>query len=389
MITFKKYVLLMERASPILYHYTGIDNAVDIVDSGKMLLTYASQGSPDRRASKNKPFYLSFSRIRHSGYSHGSPFSAVLFEFDGSRLSTRYEVRPFDYWGYSWEMQSQSPIADEQEDRLVSHDSEIPLWKYLRGVHVFVNTTYHPESTELSLKRAGFIKNKCDDNNIPCYVYDNLNAWRVGDKRKTIDIEYSEKPEKEKYSWDEKYIRKDTMDLIGVLKFIQNPFLMDDENKKTLETFRPHSMDWKHVLSNRIEMTRKAKEKESRDVLNQLARMERKEKKSIYDLLERAFVLNSYKRNIDFEKERIGWYISAILKGNHSGIKKEQLGSYIKDYNERWDIKMYPSDYCDEMFFAKTKAKNEDYDGAMQHLQNAKEILDNMDVEAEAIKRAE
>jgi hypothetical protein len=388
MITFKKYVLLMERASPILYHYTAMDNAVEIVDSGKMLLTYASQGSPDRRASKKKPFYLSFSRIRHSGYSHGNPFSAVLFEFDGSRLSTRYEVRPFDYWGYSWEMQSKSAIADEQEDRLLSHDSEIPLWKYLRAVHVYVNPS-DDRFTELNFKRAGFIKDKCEQNNIPCYVYDDVKSWRLGDKRDTLDVESSEKPEVEKNNWDENYIRKDVMDLVNVLKFIQNPFLMNDENKKTLDTFRPYSMDWKEVLSNRIGNIRKRKEKESRDVLNQLARLERKEKKSIFDLMERAFYLNSYKRKIEDQKMRIGWYMSAILKGNHAGIEKEELGSYIDRYDDNYSKKMFPDNYREEMYLAKIESSRSSYEQAMQHLQNAKEILENMDVEAEAIKRAD
>jgi hypothetical protein len=376
-ITFKKY-LLLEGASPLLYHYTALDNAVNIVDSGKMLLTYSLQGRPDRRNDKDKPFYMSFSRTRH-GFKRESPFSAVLLEFDGKALNNKYEIRPFDYWGYSWEMQKDSGFsADEQEDRLFSYNPEIPLWKYLRAIHVFFRLE---DKISPSEQMAGFIKHKCNENDIPCYVYNDVKAWRLGNKKKAIEIESAEEKPNDPDSLQSRLSRLkdyDTEKMLLVLKFIKNPL-----DKEIGKEFSKHfsGFDWKSSLVSAMDNIRKKMGEETRGALRDIVQIERKTGKPFYDIVERAMNIKLYYDNLEYKKTVVGWFIKAAQGKFAGGFTKENLGSSMSGYDDDYTLKTYGEDFQNEMIRAKFEAKNKNFKKTLLHLKNAKSALDNIDME--------
>lgn len=376
-------ILILEKGSPILFHYTGISNAFNMVNSGKINLTYAS-GADRRDSSKGKAYYFSMSRIRHSGYNHGSPFDAVLFEFDGSKLGSKYQIRPVDYWGYSWDLQRTSPIADEQEDRLFSHDQEIPLYPYLKSINVYVRPEGHRDFKEDNLKRAKFIKKKAEENNIPCFIYNDLNAWRTNNRRKAVDLESSDEMLDSDKSLEDSRVRGGGKDIMTILKIIQDPFNKQQDKDVTDFLYRYRGFDWKSSINTMIGNARTEKNSEVRNTLYELSKLERKNKKNILDILEEVYdVIRTYEHIIQ-TKSAIDSFIYSITGEKHSGgIKKEQLKSYLERYSDKFEAKIVGQRFVDllNMAIAKLPQGNDDYSETLSYIQKAKEYLDSLNIE--------
>lgn len=379
-------VLILEKGSPILFHYTGISNALNMVNSGKINLTYAV-GADRRSSSKGKAYYFSLSRIRHSGYQHGSPFDAVIFEFDGMKLGSKYQIRPVDYWGYSWDIQRTSPIADEQEDRLFSHDQEIPLYPYLKSINVYVRPESSNNFVEDNLKRAKFIKKKAEENNIPFFIYNDLNAWRTNNRRKAVDLESSDEIPLEYSSMGD-----NGKDIRTILKIIKDPFnKQEDEDVKDF-LYRNRGFDWKSSINSMISNAKREKNSEVRNTLYELSKLERKNKKNILDLLDEVYdVIRTYEHIIQ-TKSAMNSFIYSITGEKHSGgIEKEHLKNYLERYSDKFEVKLLGQDFVDiiNRAIAALPRKGDsdysealgDYSETLRYIQKAKQYLDDLDIE--------
>jgi hypothetical protein len=378
-------ILLMEKGSPILFHYTDIPSALNMVNSGKINLTYAS-GSDRRDSSKGKAYYFSMSRIRHSGYNHGSPRDAVIFEFDGTKLGSKYQIRPFDYWGYSWDLQRTSPIADEQEDRLFSHDQQILLYPYLKSINIYVKPSNHQNFSEDQLKRAKFIKKKAEENNIPCFIYNDLNAWRTNNRKKAVDFESSSEVADSDLV-DNNRIRGGGKDIMTILKIINDPFNKQQDKDVKDFLYRYRGFDWKSSVSTMISNARTEKNPEVRNVLYELSKLERKNKKNVLNILDGVYdVIRSYEHIIQI-KSAIDSFIYSITGEKPSGgIKKEQLKSYLERYSNKFEAKLVGERFVDllNMAIVKLPQGTDDYSETLSYIQKAKQYLDSINMEERA-----
>lgn len=384
-------VLILEKGSPILFHYTGITNAMNMVNSGNINLTYTS--GADRRdiISKGKAYYFSMSRIRHSGYQHGSPFDAVIFEFDGMKLGSKYQIRPVDYWGYSWDLQRTSPIADEQEDRLFSHDQEIPLYPYLKSINVYVRPESSNNFLEDNLKRAKFIKKKAEENNIPCFIYRDLNAWRTNNRRKAVDLESSEMLDSDK-PLEYNRIRGYGKDIMTILKILKDPFNKQQDKDVKDFLYRYRGFDWKSSINSMISNAKTEKDSEVRNTLYELSKLERKNKKNILDLLDEVYdVIRTYENIIQIKSIMDSFIYSITGEKPSGGIEKEKLKYYLERYSDKFEAKLLGQAFVDILnrAIAALPRKGDsdysedlgNYSETLRYIQKAKEYLDNLNIE--------
>jgi hypothetical protein len=164
--------------SNIVYHYTNLRKASDILKDDKFNLTFALS-SNDRLKPDTKYYYLSTTRSRIGNYHEGS-YIGVLFRLDGRKLQDNYKGNPVDYWGR--EFRKVSPTKNEMEDRIWSDTPEIaPATKYIDEMHVFYDTKYSKDPKGL---RDLLIQAK--RKNIPYYIYTDKKAANLLDKRKAI-----------------------------------------------------------------------------------------------------------------------------------------------------------------------------------------------------------
>jgi hypothetical protein len=376
-------ILILEKGSPVLFHYTGISNATNMMNTGKINLTYMV-GSDRTNMSKGKAYYFSMSRIRHGGFKHGSPFDAVIFEFDGTKLGSKYQIRPFDYWGYSWDLQMTSAIADEQEDRLFSHENEIPLYPYLKSVNVYIKPTDDKSYNEDNFKRAKFIKKKSEENNIPCFVYNDLNAWRTNNRKKSIDMEsiddISDIENNSGYDYTEDYANN----IDTIINVITDPFnKKQDENvKKFLSRYM--GFDWKQSVGSQLHNAKSSQNQKVRKSLYELSRIERKNKKSVLDILDQTYDIIRVHRHLEQLKESLNMFIYSITGEKHSGgIKKEYLKSYLDRYTDKFEEKVAGIDFVNilKKAISVLPEGDGDYSPTLNYMRMAKDYLEKMNTE--------
>lgn len=173
--------LLQERASPILYHYTNIYAGLQILSSGHFeLSSVVGNQSETDLAPQGYPYFLSTARTRIGDYMRYIGSSAVLFVLDGDWFNRRYKVKPVDYWERAW-LQGLNRTR-ESEDRVFSREPTISIGG-VREVHVLITETESHRSPRarqllLAARRRG----------IPAYLYDDREAFRLLDKRRSISV---------------------------------------------------------------------------------------------------------------------------------------------------------------------------------------------------------
>jgi len=321
-MNFKEYFrLYTEGASSILFHHTYIRNLIKILDTNKFKLTFSLSGKPDRANLKDHAFYMSFSRIRWSGYNHDSGVGSVIIQVDGSKLNQRYKVEPIDYWKYGFETKLKSAIADEQEDRLMYNKSSISASPYIQNISILIN--------EELLPYASYISGKCEELNIPCYVYNDFRAFKLGDKRKIISIDQSiELPIEEEYPLSEYRLKS----LRGIKKIITDPYLENDEDLEKVYKMLSYS-DWKHSLSTDFHNIKNDLNPEVREILEWVARMEKRKGKTIFELVKDAGDKRFKRDRINMDIQSLSGLIQFIKEGSAPGwasLKRESISSYIR-----------------------------------------------------------
>lgn len=178
--------IINEGATDILYHYTSLQTLDKILKSNKLKLT-ADIGSDveNAKGKKGYPFFLSTTRSKVGDYHKYVGRNAVMLVLDGQYYSQRYPVKPIDYWDRMWQASLESPHpynwrTRESEDRIFSKTPSIPI-DGIKAAHILIDSKKFD---------AGYILRRVildsKKRNIDIYVYDNENAWRLQNTRKSL-----------------------------------------------------------------------------------------------------------------------------------------------------------------------------------------------------------
>ena len=167
--------------SDIVYHYTSLSSAGNILKENQFALTFIS-GSDDTLKPNAKYYYLSTTRSRRGSYHEGSEVHALMV-LDGVKLRNNYIGSPVDYWGR--EFRKIAPAKNEMEDRIWSDKPYIkPASKYIKEIHIsFVDVDHdvlkrNVRSLLIEAKKKG----------IPSFVYTDKTAAKNLDKRKAVKL---------------------------------------------------------------------------------------------------------------------------------------------------------------------------------------------------------
>lgn len=192
---------LTERATDVVYHYTGINSALGILSSGEFKLAGTGGTEAEQQyAPPGYPYFLSLSRSKVGDYHRYVGSGGVMFVLDGQWLSDRYPVKPVDYWysgktpatlkrgewatidpGSKKSMWQYSPErSSESEDRVFSKQNTIPI-DPIKEVHVYIK---EPDERRSPWTRKVMLEAK--RRGIKTYLYSDVDAWRTQNKRKAL-----------------------------------------------------------------------------------------------------------------------------------------------------------------------------------------------------------
>jgi len=125
--------ILERRNTGIIYHFTSLINTYHIIKDDKMV-SYRQDDNINVTFPKSKvPIYLfSFTRDKNlSKRIEDGQIDTILttrLDIDGTKLSDKYKIRPYDYWGGS----SVNKISSESEEVLLKNDS------YLKNINGYI-----------------------------------------------------------------------------------------------------------------------------------------------------------------------------------------------------------------------------------------------------------
>jgi hypothetical protein len=110
-----------------LYHYTSLENAINIIKSGQLKSSIADQGKESISFTRNKDFHK---RKTVNGVS-----SEVRLVVDGDKLSTRYKISPHAQIGF----EKNTPNFEAEEVIISKSPFQIPIENYIVSVEVPVS----------------------------------------------------------------------------------------------------------------------------------------------------------------------------------------------------------------------------------------------------------
>lgn len=168
-----------ESGSAVLFHRTGLYNALEILKSNKLKLAPAGRSPVEVELNKNHDFYLSFGRTRTAKYNKMHS-GTVQLVFDGSALGSRHKIVPVDYWGEEYRKHAKGEY--EQEDRLLSDKPTIPL-AGLTEMHCLLEGMSDTQRRQL---RA--LALLCKRKGIKIYVYNNKKAAQYMKRSESLPL---------------------------------------------------------------------------------------------------------------------------------------------------------------------------------------------------------
>lgn len=169
--------------SQVLYHFTSIQGAYEILKHKNFLLSNALGTPSDARINSNKQYYLSTARSKVGRYTKvESHWQGAVLNLHADWFSSRYKVKPVDYWGRSFDGDR------ETEDRILSNKREISFSnasQVINALHVFVKDMVEDKRI-LPLIRKLLILAKLA--HIPIYVYSDKSAFLSQNTAKAIPL---------------------------------------------------------------------------------------------------------------------------------------------------------------------------------------------------------
>lgn len=175
--------LINERVSSVVYHYTPLGPAKNILSSGNFELS-SSLGSVEQQYQpKGYPYFLSTTRTRRGGY-HTNVLgnSGVLFVLDGDWYNRHYKSSPVDYWQERGKLLPGR--SSEAEDRIFSKEPKMSAGG-VKQVHVYVNPAEVTDTIKARARQVLILAKKL---NIPAYFYTDPQSWINFDKRNLGDV---------------------------------------------------------------------------------------------------------------------------------------------------------------------------------------------------------
>jgi hypothetical protein len=175
-----KLTNITEGLSKVLYHYTNLRSAVDILESGEFKLTSALGSIEASYTSTKYNYFLSTSRTKFGGYHHRVGSSAVMFNLDGQFYNNITKGGPVDYWQERGHRDDYKQRPSEAEDRILSRTPSLPVGG-VTSVHVYSapmsdNDRQNYGKFLPSLARKVLMLAKL--RKIPVYFYEDETIWR-------------------------------------------------------------------------------------------------------------------------------------------------------------------------------------------------------------------
>lgn len=276
--------LINEGSSDILYHFTSVNNILNIISTNEISLTSAVGSNADLSINSGKFFFLSMTRSRSSGYRRGGG----KIVFDARALKQRYKIAPVDYWQYSkkrsdYEYDSDYKYAiskSEQEDRLVSDKPIIKdAIKYIKEVHV------------LDGEIINELKELCDLHKIPIYIYSNEKDWLNQMHAKSYSSYIKDNDSDDEYKYQRQFgyglasfisynDKESYEEIVNYLNDKNKIAKLDNEIEKNTRNYYKinahYDYDGKYLVSNWVHDIRGNADSDSRFLLGLLARSMRK-----------------------------------------------------------------------------------------------------------------
>lgn len=118
--------ILSEGITDVVYHFTSLENCLSIVKDNEFVLRSSNLTKTSEYNKNGYYYYFSTTRGKSGNEGYGNTFEGtVRITLDGRKLSQRYKGQSFDYWGPSWEKNTQNHKYDEMEDRILSNEPVI------------------------------------------------------------------------------------------------------------------------------------------------------------------------------------------------------------------------------------------------------------------------
>ena len=173
--------LLTERVHDVVYHYTNMQGAAEILKTWQFKLSSTVGSSYENTMQPSGyPFFFSTSRSRAGGYHEKNTNDGVVFKLNGDWFNRHYRSAAVDYWGRNPNRTS------EQEDRVFSEKSSIPA-DAITEIHVLVGEVIqNPDLARLYGQLLRHIRLIAKRRGIPLWGYANPKNWLLQNKSRAL-----------------------------------------------------------------------------------------------------------------------------------------------------------------------------------------------------------
>ena len=164
--------LFTEGLSKVIYHYVHLEDAIEILKTGKFDLDIALGNSDEEKfAPKGHQYFLSTTRTRLGSF-HATPrHGGVIFELDGSYYANKYKAKPVDFFALDTNKRN-----TEAEDRIFSKTPTLSI-DGVKNLHMFIDlTSKHPASENEMIKNVIGYSLKLG---LPIKFYIDVQSWRL------------------------------------------------------------------------------------------------------------------------------------------------------------------------------------------------------------------
>jgi len=196
----KKATTLTESVSSVVYHFSPLYSASEILKQKRFRLTTSSGTKTEKELqTRDTLYYFSTTRSKIGDYTlHGAYRDGVVFKLNGDWLNNNLRGGPVDYWRGSLIPQGFSqhdPLGfrgryKEMEDRVFSKkpfiDFPSPALKLIQEIHVlYIKDKYSHDKYPLYLRSILLNASRLG---LPVWVYDNRESFFLQNKKKSVAI---------------------------------------------------------------------------------------------------------------------------------------------------------------------------------------------------------